>query len=400
MRPERQAVLLKRFMEFRSGALPDHATESMRNPASAYTDPARFEREMEVLFRGRPAPVGLSCECHEPGSYLTARLGGVPLVVVRQPDRSLRGFVNACRHRGAPVLAGRGDGLRAIACPYHGWTYNLDGTLRARPLEWGFDDIAKSECSLRPAAVEERYGLIYAQPQATASLGIEQLLEGMQNEIAEYGLEGYTHFETRTREWPFNWKLVIDTFTEAYHIPALHHRSIAPHYDFRNSIWDPFGLSQRTVNFRSSIERELAEKPEAERRLLPHTTIEYFLLPNAILTHQIDHIELWRAVPLAVDRTLVSTSLYAPAAPATDSARAHWKKNLDLLLQVTESEDFPLMAEIYQGLTSGAVDELIYGKLEPALVHFHRSLNRLLSESETRHSSGTTSRASSSACSS
>ncbi|MGH7858112.1 MAG: SRPBCC family protein, partial [Candidatus Binatia bacterium] len=206
---------------------------------------------------------------------------------------------------------------------------------------------------------------------------------GMQTEIVEYGLEGFTHYETRTREWSFNWKLVIDTFTEAYHIPALHRRSIAPDYDFRNSIWDRFGLCQRTVNFRSSIEKELAEKPEQERTLLPHTTIEYFLLPNVVLTHQIDHVELWRAIPLSVDRTLVSTSLYAPRPPATDSAKGHWKKNLDLLLNVTETEDFPLMAEIHRSLTAGAVKELIYGKLEPALIHYHRSLNRLLGESGT-----------------
>src|SRR6185436_13795816 len=111
--------------------------------------------------------------------------------------------------------------------------------------------------------------------------------------------------------WPFNWKLVIDTFTEPYHIPELHRRSIAPDYDFRNSIWDAFGLGQRTINFRTTIDAELREKPENERTLLPHTTIEYFLLPNVVLTHQIDHVELWRATPLAVDRTLVSTSLFA-----------------------------------------------------------------------------------------
>src|SRR6266446_3027142 len=107
MRAERQAALLKRFMEFRSGKLPDHAAESMRNPASVYTDRQRFEREMAVLFRARPLPVGLSCECREPGSYLTARLGDMGVAVVRQRDGSLRGFLNACRHRGAPVLAGR-----------------------------------------------------------------------------------------------------------------------------------------------------------------------------------------------------------------------------------------------------------------------------------------------------
>ena len=378
MRAERQAALLKRFMEFRAGSLPDHAAHSTRNPASAYTDPARFEREMQRLFRERPVPLGLSCECREPGSYLTGRIGGVPVAVVRQADGSLRGFVNACRHRGAPVLAGQGEGLRSIVCPYHAWNYRLDGTLRARPLDWGFDDVDKESCSLLPVAVAEKHGLVYAQVDATAAISIDDLLEGMQTELAEYGLEGYTHFETRSREWDFNWKLVVDTFTEPYHIPALHRRSIAKDYDFRNSIWDTYGLSQRTVNFRSSIDAEVTQKPEPERRLLPHTTIEYYLLPNVVLTHQIDHVELWRAIPIRVDRTLVSTSLYAPQPPQTDAARGYWKKNLDVLLRITENEDFPMMAEIYRGLASGAVKELIYGKLEPALVHYHRSLDRLL----------------------
>jgi phenylpropionate dioxygenase-like ring-hydroxylating dioxygenase large terminal subunit len=380
MHPTRQLALLRRFMTFKNGALPDRAEASRRNPAAVYTDPARFERELALLFRGRPLPIGLSCECSQPGSYLTTQLGGVPVAIVRQPDGSLRGFVNACRHRGAPVLSGRGIGLASIICPYHAWTYGLDGALKTRPLEWGFDDMPKASCGLHSVAVAEKYGLVFAQAHAPARIDIDRMLEGMQTEIAEYGLERYSHFETRSREWSFNWKLVIDTFTEPYHIPALHHQSIAGDYDFRNSIWDGFGLNQRTVNFRTSIEKEIAEKPEAERRLLPHTTIEYFLLPNAVLTHQMDHVELWRAEPIGVGRTLVSTSLYAPEPPRTEAAQTHWKKNLDLLLKVTETEDFPMMEQIYRGLASGAVPELIYGKLEPALVHYHKSLDRLLAE--------------------
>jgi len=353
----------------------------MRNPAAAYVDAARFDREMKVLFRERPVPIGLSCECKEPGSYLTARLGGVPIAVVRQNDGSLRGFINACRHRGSPVLSGSGAGLRAMVCRYHAWSYSLDGTLLGRPQESGFEDIPKADCGLHSIAVAEQYGLIYARPNMDAPLQIDEILGGMQTEIAEYGLETYHHFETRTREWNFNWKLVIDTFTENYHIPSLHRRSIAPYYDDRNSVWETYGANQRTVNFRRSIDKELVEKPKHERKLLPHTTVEYFLMPNAVLTHQLDHVELWLAIPLDVDRTLVSTSLYIPEPAKSESAKRHWKKNLDLLLQVTETEDFPLMAEIHAALASGGLKEVIYGKIEPALSYYHRSINRLLAES-------------------
>ena len=322
MRPERQRALIERYLGFRNGEWTDVAPASMRNPASAYVDPERFAREMKLLFRERPVPVGLSCECKEPGSYMTARLGGVPIAIVRQSDGTLCGFFNACRHRGAPVLSGDGAGLRAMVCPYHAWSYRLDGTLLGRPQDWGFDDVAQSECNLRPIAVAEQYGLIYAQPSENASISIDSLLEGMQTEIAEYDLASYTHFETRTREWNFNWKLVIDTFTENYHIPALHRRSIAPYYDDRHSIWDTYGLHQRTVNFRRTIDKELAEKAPQDRRLLPHTTIEYFLLPNALLTHQLDHVELWRVTPITVDRCLVFDQSLCPGTAANGQREA------------------------------------------------------------------------------
>jgi hypothetical protein len=114
---------------------------------------------------------------------------------------------------------------------------------------------------------------------------------------------------------------------------------------------------------------------------LPHTTIEYFLLPNALLTHQLDHIEFWRVTPITVERCLVSTSLYAPESVNSEQAKKHWKKNLDMLLQVTESEDFPMMANIHAALAAGALKEVIYGKIEPALSFFHKSINQLLDQS-------------------
>ncbi|HUA33836.1 MAG TPA: aromatic ring-hydroxylating dioxygenase subunit alpha [Candidatus Binataceae bacterium] len=380
MKPERQRALLDKYLQFKTGEWSDVADSCMRNPASAYVDPKRFECEMRVLFRERPVPVGLSCECSEPGSYLTANVGGLPIAVVRQGDGTLRGLVNACRHRGAPVLSGNGGGLKALVCPYHAWSYKLDGTALGRPQEWGFDDVPRSECNLSQVAVAEQYGLIYVQPNARGPISIDNVLEGMQTEIAEYDLPKYSHFETRSREWNFNWKLILDTFTENYHIPSLHRRSIAPYYDDRHSIWDTYGLHQRTVNFRRSIDREL-EKPQADRLILPHTTIEYFLLPNALLTHQLDHLELWRVTPLAVDRCIVSTSLYAPEPVTSDAAKKHWKKNLDMLLQVTETEDFPMMANIHAALASGALKEVIYGRIEPALSFFHQSLNQLVEQS-------------------
>jgi phenylpropionate dioxygenase-like ring-hydroxylating dioxygenase large terminal subunit len=379
MTPERERELLARLCApdaERPGPLGAH---SAKNPASAYASPERFAREREALFRRLPNLVGLSVECPSPGDFMTADLGGVPVVVVRQGDGSVRGFVNACRHRASTLLSGCGAAGRMIACPYHGWVYELDGRLRARPgAEVGFDDVPREGLSLLPVPVHEAHGLIFARAGGDAPLAVDEALHGAEQELAGYGLGAYCPIETRTQDFPINWKLVIDTFTEPYHIPWLHKDTIAPHYFFDRWIYDSYGPHGRFIGVRKSITAELEKPGDTERRLLPHATTQYLLLPNAVLCHQIDHVELWRLTPLAVDRTRVATTLFAPRPPTSDKERAYWKKNLDVLLQVTTTEDFPAMARIQQNLMSGAVPEVVYGKMEPALVHFHAAVDAAL----------------------
>ncbi len=377
----RELELLRRLAPGSAPRPGPLGARSMRNPASAYTCPERFQRERELLFRRWPSLVGFSGECRDPGDYLTADLGGVPVVAIRQTDGSLRAFVNACRHRGSTLLRESGGTGRAIVCPYHGWTYGLDGCLRARPrAEAGFDDLPKEGLSLHPLAVAEAHGLIFARASGEEPFSADAALYGAQEELSGFGLERYEPIETRTQELPFNWKLVIDTFTEPYHIPWLHKTSIAPHYLFDQWIFDAYGPHSRFIGLRSSVRAELEKANEADRQLLPHGTTQYLLLPNAVLVHQLDHVELWRVTPLAVDRTRVATSVFAPRPPESEKERAYWIKNLDVLLGVTNSEDFPAMARIQANLASGALPEVVYGKMEPALVHFHASVDAALAK--------------------
>jgi phenylpropionate dioxygenase-like ring-hydroxylating dioxygenase large terminal subunit len=380
MKHERQIELLRRLKGLDPTAAWPLAEQTMRNPAAHYVDPVRFERERAVLFRRHPQLIGLSCEVSAPGASLTANLGGVPIAVVRQTDGGLRGFVNACRHRGSPVVAD-GDGARPrLACPYHGWVYDLDGSLLARPYaEEAFADAPRS--GLKPILVAEKYGLILAQLEGE-TLSVDAALHGAEFEIAPYGLETYALVEEREIDLPFNWKLVLDTFCESYHIRALHKNSIAATYLSEVSICDAFGPHPRMIGLLKSVLAEIEKPDEADWRFLPHTTAQLIFMPSGLITYQRDHIELWRLTPLAVDRTLVRTSLYAPEAPTTDKARDYWRRNLDLLLNVTTTEDFPLMARIHASLAAGAVDELVYGRNEPALIHLHRSINAALDEAD------------------
>jgi phenylpropionate dioxygenase-like ring-hydroxylating dioxygenase large terminal subunit len=305
-------------------------------------------------------------------------MGGVPVIVMRQHDGSLKGFVNACRHRGAPLLSGDGPAPPRIACPYHGWVYDIDGALLSRPYaEAAFEDMPKAQCALHPVAVAEGYGLVFAQAENGEGLTADKALAGAEIEIAGYGLENFVLTEARETTWDFNWKLFLDTFTESYHIRTLHKNSIAATYLPDISICDTFGPHPRMIGLLKTVFDEI-EKPEADWNFLPHTTTQYIFMPSGLITYQRDHIELWRVTPLSVGRTLVRTSLYAPQAPTTDKTRAYWRKNLDMLLDVTGSEDFPLTTQIHQNLKSGALPEVIYGRNEPALIHLHTSINNAL----------------------
>ncbi len=380
MRHARQVELLRRLQ---GDAVPRPGplgAASMRNRADVYTSPDRFTAEMRVLYGQMPLLVGLSCEVRTPGSYLTATLGSVPIAVVRQSDGGLRGFVNICRHRGSILLADHmGEGLQSIRCPYHAWTYGIDGRLRAFPgAEAGFDDVDKSELGLLEISVAEGYGLIFAS--TVGGFTVDDALHGAQDELADYGLKNYEHIETRTHEWDFNWKLVMDTFTEPYHIPWLHKDTIAPYYMFDRWIYDAYGPHQRFIGTRKSVMDEFEKSSEDEWDLLPHGTIQYLLIPNAILTHQIDHLELWRLTPVTAGHTTITTSVYAPEPPATEKARAYFVRNLDVLLGVTNTEDFPAQARVQRNLSSGALPEVVYGKMEPALVGYHTAINKLLAD--------------------
>jgi phenylpropionate dioxygenase-like ring-hydroxylating dioxygenase large terminal subunit len=383
MRHERQVELLRRLAAADAPRPGPLGAASMHNPASVYTSPERFEAEMRVLFNGMPQLAGLSCEAATPGSYLTTTAGRVPVLVVRQPDGGVKAFVNICRHRGSILVRGPiGEGLRKITCPYHAWTYSLDGCLRSFPgAEAGFDDIDKTTHGLIELPIAERYGLIFVKNDpAAAPFTVDEALHGAQEELADFDLERNVHIDTRVHEWQMNWKLVMDTFTEPYHIPWLHKDSIAPYYLFDRWINDTYGPHPRFIGTKKSVAAEFEKPDEDDWELLPHGTIQYLLVPNAVLVHQVDHVELWRLVPLAVDRTMAVTSIFAPSAPVTDKARAYFVKNLDVLLGVTNAEDFPAQEQVQRNMASGAMPAVVYGKMEPALVHYHTAINKLLAD--------------------
>ena len=378
MRKERQIELLERVIAAGPNLVGLHGPTSMINDAAAYTDPVRFEREMSILFRGWPVLFALSCELHAPGDYRAAVVAGVPIVVIRQIDGHVVALVNTCRHRGAPLVDdGSGNLQSSLSCPYHAWTYGLDGRLRARPgSSGGFGDV-DANCDLIGVPVAERYGLIFVRAGGGAPIEVDTHLAGAEDDLAAFGLDRYVHIDTRTDTWSFNWKLVLDTFCESYHVRTLHKSTLAPTFDSNAEILEAFGPHMLAVGLRKDT-IDQTSRPRNEWSLLARSTAQYFLVPGALVVHQVDHVEVWRLQPIDVRTTMTAVSVFAPTEPHSERSRNYFVKNLELLLDVTGKEDFVMMSKIQRHLDSGTLPHVIYGRNEAPLVHLHQSINDAL----------------------
>ncbi len=378
MRHDVQLRLAREIFAHLDAGTTDLAGEVCRNPVSSYTDQARLEREIGVLFRRYPLLMGLSCRIPKPGDFLTDDYSGIPILLVRGEDGRARAFYNVCRHRGARVAEGYGNRPQWFVCPFHGWSYDLAGRLREIPDERSFPGVERERSGLVPLPAAERHGLLWVQP-ALGQDGLEldpgRHLGEVDPEIAAYGFERYHHYETRVLQQRMNWKLVMDTFLEPYHLGELHRNTVATLFEPNVCLFHPFGRHLREILPRRSF-RALRERPERDWDLIAHSVIVYVLFPNTVLVIQADHVETWRVYPWQnrADECVMVLDFFVPEPATTDSARRHWDKNMDLTIGTVRDEDFPTGEGIQRGFASGAQTHVTYGRNEPALAYFQRTV--------------------------
>ena len=378
-----QIALLKTLLHYVDTRTTAMADAPWRNEVTAYTCAERHRREEEILIRQRPLVMGLSCDWPKPGAYRTDDLAGVPILTVRGGDGKLRAFLNACRHRGSKVAQGCGS-ASAFTCPYHGWTYGGDGVLRGLPEEAiSFPGVRAERPGLTALPLAERYGMVWVLPTPAADhsgdLDIEPWLEGLGPDLASWRLDTY-HFHDRVvHHEPMNWKLLVDTFHEGYHFGFLHKESLRDILVHNVGEFTPFGPNFRLVFGRTKLDR-LKSMPESEWDLMWNTTIVYSMFANTIFSPQGDHMEIYRMFPVdgSTDRAVMEMSLYVPKPVETPDEKRHWDANMALALKVITGEDFPAGRTMQIGFRSGAQTHVVYGRNEPALAHYHKSIRRAL----------------------
>lgn len=172
--------------------------ELMHAPVTRYTDPKQLEQEINVLFRNFPIIVAHSSELAEPGDFLTHDATGMPILVTRNRDGQVRAFLNVCRHRGARLKNEPCGKAKTFSCPYHSWTFDLDGNLRGMPQAYGFEGVDKSKLGLKELPVHERFGLIWVVPTPQDKpVDFDTWLKPMEEQLESLSLDTHVVY----RKW-------------------------------------------------------------------------------------------------------------------------------------------------------------------------------------------------------
>ncbi|MEO1158889.1 MAG: SRPBCC family protein [Pseudomonadota bacterium] len=201
-----------------NAALPFERARAM--PKSVYTSEQFLAEEIEHVFAKDWFCAGRASSLKQPGDYITLELAGQPIMVVRDAENRLRAQSNVCLHRMSTLLEGSGN-ARSIVCPYHAWTYNLDGSLRGAPAMTLNEGFEKQGYCLPQVRCEEWLGWIMVSLNPDVKPASEGLAE-VEELVGQYGMEHYTETFHETHVWDTNWKVLAENFMESYHLPVCH----------------------------------------------------------------------------------------------------------------------------------------------------------------------------------
>jgi phenylpropionate dioxygenase-like ring-hydroxylating dioxygenase large terminal subunit len=335
-------------------------------PYSWYSDPEILQRERTRIFRPAWQYAGHLGQLPEPGTFFSGSAGGMPVVVTRARDGELRAFLNVCRHRGFPVATGEGR-RETLQCPYHAWTYGLDGSLRAAPRSDEDPGFCKEELGLVAAAVGSWGPFVFVNAGADPE-PLADALGSMPAQVAELGLEveALVHHHRWEAEVDANWKIVCENFLECYHCQTAH-PAFAEVLDVSA---EAYALS--TDGRLSSQHGPIRDSGRDRMRLdgeLPRSQF-HFLWPN--LTVNIfpgrPNVSIGPVVPVSPDRSHRFLDYFF--GPDVDEA---WIDELLAFDDQVGREDRVLVEGVHRGVTSGALEHgVLMSHSEQLIGHFQQ----------------------------
>lgn len=341
----RQIQPNRRVTVFDGIVIEPPADDTFMNPEVYFSEPL-FDLERKFVFPSSWVFVGDLSQLRKPGDYITETIGHEPVLVTRGRDRVLRAFVNVCPHRASPLAQGTGNCGRRLVCPYHGWTFELDGRLVGIPYRKGFSTpINRDDYRLRevPLGVWQQFVFVNVSGDAPPLL---EWLYPMPEQLSSHGLKEAAKFYEIDDEVNANWKVMMDNAYCDYHLPYVHGDSIGQYADLnavREDVWDYTGRI---------ITRWTPEQLEAAT-VRPELTGDastgayaFSVFPNwfiAAFPNGGAMVMWW--TPLSLDRSRARVWSYSPQ--ADDDNRADVE-----LLNAVQREDYAICELVQKGLRS------------------------------------------------
>jgi phenylpropionate dioxygenase-like ring-hydroxylating dioxygenase large terminal subunit len=353
-------------------------------PWWTYFNSELLEIEKEQLFRRCWQLVGHVSDIPEPGDYLTLDIIGERALAVRGTDGDVRCFHNVCRHRGSRVVTGAWGRCRgAIVCPFHGWSYNLDGSLRGMPKPKSFPKLDPATHGLVSLDYEIWMGFIFVRFAASKQPSVGKMLSAYVDEVAAYRLAEVKPLSgVAVDEIAVNWKAVRDVDNEGYHVPMAH--PMLQDLYGQSYVDDPhgFGTSRSFAHFNEGAARFWSVRhyrkvlPSAEH--LPESNRRAWLyvgmFPNLVLMLYPDQVGFYQEFPVSTGKTIQRSAYYAlPDARREMKAARYLASRID---RVTSREDVQLIKWSWESMQSSGFAGMILSDLEAGVRAYHDQLRR------------------------
>jgi phenylpropionate dioxygenase-like ring-hydroxylating dioxygenase large terminal subunit len=355
-------------------------------PAWSYHSRALLALEKRDLFATHWQIAGHVCDVPNPGDYLSFDIGDERVLIIRGQDGVVRAVHNLCRHRGARVVGNEAGHCRnALVCPFHGWVYNLDGSLRGPARPKSFGPIDRAKLGLKPMEMDIWHGFIFVRCRPGPQPAVAELLAPFETDFAAYRLgeivptRGFTQTEI-----PVNWKSVRDVDNEGYHVamahPALQDLYGAGYLDrtFYAGLSKSYGPYSPHAGRRWSVRNylriapEQAWLPEDKRRAWMY----YGIFPNGVFAMTPESVQFYQEFPLSIDRTLIRGAIYRrPEEGRVQRTARYLAHRID---RETYDEDIQLSIWSNESMKSSAFDGFHLSDLEFGVRNHHDQLRRIL----------------------
>ncbi len=366
--------LARRALAHLRNKTTDQAPATMRQPVEAYSDPARFRREVDRIFHHLPLGLALGIELPVPGSYKAFTVMEKPILLVRAEDGVVRAFINACRHRGAQVCPPGSGTLKRLVCPYHAWRFDLKGQLTGLFGESTFGEVSAATHSLTELPCAERVGVVWVGLTPGEHFDIDHFLGDFAAPLGALHLDQWHVYAQRDIPGP-GWKAAWDGYLESYHHNTVHSTTVGKFTIGNLILHDAYGPHQRLVFGRRSL-GELDGVPEAQWDAETHLRRIHLCFPNLAISGVLgDHCLVSQVFPgPTTDTTTTRQTVLAARVPVTDAQKEATETFSQLVLRAVSEEDYAIGFTIQQALRAGGNTAFTFGRNEPGVQHFHRTV--------------------------